>query len=242
MSEPAPAHVQPEENSRHGRLATRLAAPVSRSTRTGLLRLDGPSGDLLGLAYVPAPTGDRPYRLVLLLHGAGGSPRQGLDLLLPLADSRGLLLLAPKSAAGTWDVIVDGFGVDVRRIDRVLEEVVDAYAVEAAVVGGFSDGASYALSLGLTNGDLFGAVIAFSPGFAAPLVRHGRPQVFVSHGTGDRVLPVNACSRRLVPQLKALDYPVTYVEFAGGHEVPEPVRDRAVAWLLPAAERTVEHA
>jgi predicted esterase len=204
--------------------------------------LDGPSGDLLGLAYVPAPTGDRPYRLVLLLHGAGGSPRQGLDLLLPLADSRGLLLLAPKSASGTWDLIVDGFGVDVRRVDRVLEEVVDAYAVEAAVVGGFSDGASYALSLGLTNGDLFGAVIAFSPGFAAPLVRHGRPQVFVSHGTGDRVLPVNACSRRLVPQLKALDYPVTYVEFAGGHEVPEPVRDRAVAWLLPAAERTVEHA
>jgi len=33
---------------------------------------------------------------------------------------------------------------------------------------GFSDGASYALSVGITNGDLFTHVIAFSPGFVAP--------------------------------------------------------------------------
>jgi phospholipase/carboxylesterase len=32
-------------------------------------------------------------------------------------------------------------------------------------LGGFSDGASYALSLDLTNGDLFASLIAFSPGF-----------------------------------------------------------------------------
>lgn len=38
---------------------------------------------------------------------------------------------------------------------------------------GFSDGASYALSLGLPNGNLFSHIVAFSPGFmrAPTLVR-----------------------------------------------------------------------
>jgi predicted esterase len=217
-------------------LAVRATEPVSVSTRTGLLSFEGPDGELSALAYVPAPAVGRPYRVVLLLHGAGGSPRQGLDLLLPVADEHRLLLVAPKSRSSTWDLIVDGFGPDVRRIDRLLEEVLDSHPVERVIVGGFSDGASYALSIGLTNGDLFGAVLAFSPGFAAPMVVHGQPDVFVSHGTGDQVLPVDACSRRLVSRLESLDYRVTYEEFDGGHEVPERVVARAVAWLLSGAD------
>jgi phospholipase/carboxylesterase len=64
---------------------------------------------------------------------------------------------------------------------------------------GFSDGASYALSLGLTNGDLFRHVIAFSPGFMAPAARRGEPPVFVSHITRDGVLPIGVTSHRIVP-------------------------------------------
>jgi predicted esterase len=232
VSEPALPHLQPEENSRHGRLSARPAPPVSVPTRTGLLPLDGPTGELLALSYVPAPPDGRPYRLVLLLHGAGGSPRQGLDLLLPIADEHRLLLVAAKSTASTWDLIIDGFGPDVRLIDRLLEQIFDSHPVEHVTVGGFSDGASYALSLGLTNGDLFDTVLAFSPGFAAPMVTHGQPRVFVSHGTGDPVLPVDSCSRRLVPRLKTLGYRVTYDEFNGGHEVPEQVVHQATRWLL----------
>jgi poly(3-hydroxybutyrate) depolymerase len=108
VTEPAQPHLQPEENSRHGRLAVRPGPPVSVAAGTGLRSLNGPSGEALALAYVPAPADGRPYRLVLLLHGAGGSPRHGLDLLLPFADEHGLLLLAPKSEAGTWDLIVRG--------------------------------------------------------------------------------------------------------------------------------------
>ncbi|HEV7931782.1 MAG TPA: hypothetical protein VGP70_05600 [Actinomadura sp.] len=236
VSEPAPPHQQPAENSKHGRLSVRLYEPVTVSSMTGLLRFEGAAGELVGMAYVPAPVDGPPYRLALLLHGAGGSPRQGVDLLLSAADEHRLLLLAPKSISGTWDLIVDGFGPDVRRIDRVIEETLDSYPVESITVGGFSDGASYALSIGLTNGDLFDAVLAFSPGFAAPLVLHGRPRVFVSHGTGDRVLPVDSCSRSLVPRLRASDYEVTYEEFNGGHEVPEHVVDLAVSWMLTGEE------
>ncbi|HEV7898873.1 MAG TPA: phospholipase [Planosporangium sp.] len=239
VTEPAPAHPQIEENSQHGRLSVRPYKPVSVSGRTGLLSFEGPAGDLLGLAYVPAPVDDRPYHLALLLHGAGGSPRHGLDLLLPAADEHRLLLLAPKSALATWDVIVDGFGKDVRRIDRMLEEITDSYPVSDVTVGGFSDGASYALSIGLTNGDLFSAVLAFSPGFAAPLVVHGRPRVFISHGVDDTVLPITSCSRRLTPRLEAMGYPVVYDEFDGGHEVPEHVVNHAVSWLMSGVEGMV---
>jgi predicted esterase len=233
--EPGRAHERPEENSRHGRLAFRPRPPIATSSRTGLLHLADDEAGQLGLAYVPAAAVERPVRLVLLLHGAGGSSRHGLDLLLPVAEQRGLLLLAPKSQGATWDVITGGYGPDVRRIDGLLDEVTAAYAVDALAVGGFSDGASYALSLGMSNGDVFDAVIAFSPGFAVPLVQHGRPRVFCSHGTRDDVLPIDRCSRQLVPRFERAGYAVTYHEFDGGHTVPRAVLDRAAGWLDEAA-------
>jgi poly(3-hydroxybutyrate) depolymerase len=229
-AEQARPHPLPE-NSRHGRLTVRVEAPVARATRSGLLIFDSPAGEQLALAYVPEPAHGGPYRLALLFHGAGGGPQQALDLLLGVADKHRMLLVAPQSSGRTWDLIVNGFGPDVRRIDLVLGEILSRYAVAGALIGGFSDGASYALSVGLVNGDVFDAIAAFSPGFAAPSVTHGRPRVFVSHGIHDRVLPVERCSRRLVPGLRALRYDVTYHEFDGGHEVPDGIMQHAVRWL-----------
>ncbi len=69
-----------------------------------------------------------------------------------------------------------GFGPDVRFIDKALSKVFGSYRIDPShlAVAGFSDGASYALSLGLPNGDLFSHIIAFSPGFmrAPSKVRH----------------------------------------------------------------------
>ncbi len=84
-------------------------------------------------------------------------------------------------------------------MERIFQQVfVDPNRIS---VGGFSDGASYALALGLANGDLFSRVIAFSPGFVPPVPRSGKPRVFVSHGDADAVLPIDRTSRRLVPAL-----------------------------------------
>lgn len=182
------------------------------------------------------PSGYRPsraYPLVVTLHGAGGSAHGGLAPFLPLADEAGLLLLSPKSRATTWDVIRGGYGPDVAQIDDLLERTFADYAVDAdrIAIAGFSDGASYALSLGLVNGDLFRAVIAFSPGFAVPGERHGSPAIFVSHGTGDDILPIHVTSRPLVPELRADGYDVRYREFTGGHTVPRDIAAEAVEWL-----------
>jgi len=187
-----------------------------------------------GLLHVP-PAAAEGLRcpVVVLLHGAGSSARAALSLLADLADDAALVLLAPQSARSTWDVIAGGFGPDVAALDAALEELFAACAVDTAriALGGFSDGASYALSLGVGNGDLVTHVVAFSPGFLAPEEQHGRPRVLVTHGVADPVLPIDRTSRRIVPLLRRGGYDVTYDEFDGGHVV-EPVHAvRAVAWL-----------
>ncbi len=158
--------------------------------------------------------------LVVALHGAGGTGRQMADLVTAEAARRGVLVLAPDARALTWDVIRGGFGPDVTFVDQALAGVFGSIAVGPVAVAGFSDGASYALSLGLANGDLFSHVLAWSPGFMAAPDAVGRPRVFVSHGVDDRVLPIDRCSRRLVPVLRADGYDVRYEEFDGGHVVP----------------------
>ena len=125
------------------------------------------------------------------------------------------------------------FGLVIAAIKRMLADVIERCAVAARGVadGGFSDGASYALSLGLTNGDLFSAVVAFSPGFMSPAAQRGLPRVFVSHGTGDPILPIEATSRRIVPELRRAGYQVRYREFRGGHTVPPQIARDSLRWL-----------
>jgi phospholipase/carboxylesterase len=134
----------------------------------------------------------------------------------------------------TWDVTAGGFGPDVTAIDHGIDHVFGRYAVDTGrlAIGSFSDGASYALSVGLTNADLFTHVIAFSPGFAAPGPRVGRPEIYMSHGVDDRVLPIDRTSRRLQPRLVRNSYDVRYEEFPGGHVIPGGHARRALEWFL----------
>jgi phospholipase/carboxylesterase len=188
------------------------------------------------LFYVPkSAAAERPAPLVVYLHGATGGEQQGIKRLSPLADELGFLLLSPASEGGTWDAIRDGYGPDVRFIDQALNRVFALRRVDERRIGvcGFSDGASYALGLGLSNGELFGSVLAFSPGFIPDgSQRNGRPRVFVSHGTNDSILPIASCSRRLVPQLTRAGYQVTYREFNGPHTVPGEIAKDAMRWFL----------
>jgi predicted esterase len=182
------------------------------------------------LAVPPGPPVARP--LLVFFHGAGGSAEQGLAAVGQLAAERGVLVLAPTSVASTWDLIAGGLGRDVAVLDAALAQAFARAEVDRVAFAGFSDGASYALCLGLANGDLAEAVLAFSPGFAAPPAPVGRPRVWVSHGTGDRVLPVDRCGRRVVRQLTDAGHDVTYEEFDGGHVVTPGLVEAALdRWL-----------
>src|SRR5437764_1049866 len=104
------------------------------------------------------------------------------------------------------------------RVFRSPENMRVALAAAVALAGcmavaGFSDGGSYALSLGAINGGLFRHVIAFSPGFIVADKTNGTPQFFISHGTEDEILPMEATGQRLARELQRAGYRVTFRRF-----------------------------
>jgi phospholipase/carboxylesterase len=184
-----------------------------------------------GILRLPDRAAAGPLPLVVMLHGAGGNAAGTIGLIENAAPDA--ILLLPESRGPTWDVIMGAYGPDVAFLDAALERVFQQHSVDPrrVALAGFSDGASYALSLAIGNGDLFTHALAFSPGFAAPPEPVGRPLIFVSHGRDDAVLPIDRCSRRLVPRLRRAGYEVRYREFPGGHEVPAEFAEEAVGML-----------
>jgi phospholipase/carboxylesterase len=215
------------------RLTARPGQPVASPT-IGRSQLDL-GGVRDGFLYVPTSyTPDTPMPLLVAMHGAGGGAHEW-SLYDAAAESRGMIVLAPDSRAATWDLSLGAFGADVAFLDDALAYTFERCRIDPThlALGGFSDGASYALSLGVSNGDLFSHLIAYSPGFylpSTPIV--GRPPVFVSHGTEDLILSVARSRDVIVPQLRGAGYDVEYQEFIGGHLLPAAISDNSLAWFL----------
>lgn len=187
------------------------------------------------ILYVP-PSYDaaKPAPFLLALHGATGSGDSMLRGTRPSAEKHGVVVLSPSSRDFTWDAIRGGFTTDFARIDRMLTDVFDRCALDPRHVGvvGFSDGATYAISMGIINGDVFTHIIGHSAGFIIPGAVHGRPKVYMSHGREDNILPIDQCGRRIAAQLTRQAYVLRFDEFDGGHSASPELRERAVAWFL----------
>jgi phospholipase/carboxylesterase len=212
----------------------RLAAPEPASGKrlTPGLHVLGTGGERDGVVSVPAGKGPSP--LIVMLHGAGGTGRRATRLLSPAAEEAGCIVLGPDSRGTTWDALRGDFGPDVSFLSRALSLVLARGTVDRrrVALAGFSDGATYALALGRANGDRFTHLLAFSPGFLIPARREGAPGIFVSHGLADEILPIDSCSRKLVPVLRREGYDVRYREFDGRHELPPAIVRDGLAWFL----------
>ncbi|DBA77635.1 TPA: hypothetical protein ACH3X1_009433 [Trebouxia sp. C0004] len=125
-----------------------------------------------GLIYTPKSyQHGRPSPLCIVMHGAGGNAKGALFAPLEdIAEKTGMILVSPQSQSSSWDVIRGAYGPDVQVMDKALQSVFERYTInpQQCSIGGFSDGASYALSIGTTNGELFSHIVAFSPGFMRP--------------------------------------------------------------------------
>ena len=229
-----------------------LAGPPMPGASAPLLRArPSPTGPVLAageislangaVAYRPAKPAAGPLPLLILLHGAGGYPQGFLQKMEPLADKLGVMLVAPHSLDRTWDLIQNmqteeqpWHGVDARRLDQSLADLFKRSAVDPAhvVLLGFSDGASYALSLGLSNPKLFTAVIALSPGMVAPLkgLDHGQ-QVFIAHGRSDHVLPFVG-TRDIADALRRGGANIRFRPFEGDHQIDPESLTEALQWTF----------
>ena len=186
--------------------------------------------------YVPKSATKSPLPLLLFLHGATQSAEDMFGYLDSAPDETGVTILAPNSRDTTWDAITGSFGPDVDFLNRALQRTFETVAIDPArvTIGGFSDGATYAISLGLINGDFFKRVAAFSPGFVIDGAAQGKPSFFISHGTRDHILPIDRCGRRIAADLKTHGYEVAFREFDGDHEIPADVMREGLRWVAKA--------
>jgi phospholipase/carboxylesterase len=188
-----------------------------------------------GTLYVPKKgESDGRMPLLVLLHGGGGSA-DDFRFTFPLGEEFGVAILTLDARHNTWDGIDSRFGPDVLFIDEALRYTFDRIAVDPdrVALGGLSDGGMYALSIGLSNGDLFTHLVGVAAGYVAPPAPPiGRPRIFLAHGTHDNVYSVAGTRNRLVPQLKSAGYDVTYFEFDGPHFITPSAAREALAWLV----------
>jgi predicted esterase len=194
------------------------------------------------LSYLRVPPTYHPSEalpLVIAFHGGGGRGTFWMGDYGDRTDAARMILLAPESATLSWDGVEGRFGIDIEMLNNVLDQVFDRVYVDPSriALAGFSDGASYALSLGLSNGDNIRHVVAHTPGFYVDVPRHGHPDFFVSHGTNDGAFYIEETSDVIVPLLRGYGDDVQYSRFDGAHEIPPGVAAQAVDWLSSAFKR-----
>lgn len=186
-----------------------------------------------GFLFVPSADAVRkPVPLLVLLHGATQRARL-FERFTPAAESLGVAILAVDSREITWDAIRGEFGPDVEFLQRAITRAFDRAHIDRCrvVIGGFSDGASYALSLGIRNAAVFHGVVAFSPGFVVPARNPEQIPVFLRHGRRDQILPIERSSRPILDALRAAHFTVDYQEFDGPHTIRPADGHASLEWV-----------
>ena len=205
--------------------------------------------------YRPAGTSTSHRPLIVLLHGAGMSARTFLDGARGEADRCGCLLLSVQSTGATWDTIglvreaAKGgratrdqlFGPDAGRVEQALSVALRAPDADArsVMLVGFSDGGSYALSLGLANPAIFRGVIAVAPGFhLEPVAINPRQRLFIAHSPADRILSFERTRDDTVESLKRAGFDLRFRPFEGGHRVERAVLGEGIDFVLGRSATT----
>lgn len=215
-------------------------APVHDAIPYGQSRLGISDDDRDGTLYVPQSyTPGVPMPVMMMLHGFGGTG-DGVRSMFPLAEEFGVIIIAPESRGLTWGRSIPGFDADVRYLGPAYRHVAGLLDLDDSHValGGISDGAGYALSMGLAYGNSFNYLIVFAGGQLIPFRPQGKPKIFIAHGVDDAQMPIDLTARKYAPALKADGYDVTYHEYDGGHRVPAAEIRAAFQWFVGHDPRT----
>ena len=217
-----------------GRLSFRPTAPTQAALAPGRHALGLAAERDTQLIVPEGLAAGAPAPLLVMFHGANGSAEKVLPFFEHLAQQHRFLLLVPQSSFVTWDLTIGGNGPDLERLDAALTKVATHFAIDPQRFGfcGFSDGASYSLSIGVSNGDLLSHVIVLSGGFMNAYLPVGKPLVFIAHSPEDEQLPIDSSGRKHVRQLREAGYEVEYCEFSGRHVIHPPVVEQAIGFFL----------
>ena len=190
---------------------------------------------------VDGPTPTTAARVLVFLHGRGGSIARSAELVKRLRDAGlpadvSVVLMEgpfPTPFGHAWGNDAAEQATSRTRVRARLAELLGAHGPRA-VIAGFSQGAGVAGDLAVEEPRV-AALASFSPcGFwlRAQLPKRTDLRVLLAHGTRDAVCPVKE-SRSLAEVLKSARVPVQYLEFDGEHTVPAEVV-RALVTLVAA--------
>lgn len=196
----------------------------------------------------------RRYPLLTVLHGAGRQDELLLRGCRGEAEARQALFLIPRSFHMTWDLIAQAAGggrspegapppsprPDLDFLEFAYDLIYRRYPVDAGrqALLGYSDGASYALSVGLSNPQIFRAVLGWAAGFlalnpAAAEPGTPRPAVLLEYGSHDELFPFEQVALPMRAQLEDLGCQVTFRVDEGGRHWPSGSFQReALDWFF----------
>jgi predicted esterase len=206
------------------------------------MRLCPRSASLPLLTAIDGPAPATATRVLVLLHGRGGSIARSAGLLkrireagLP-ADVSIVQLEGPFPTlfGQAWGNGAVEQATSRARVRARLAELLGPHGPPPArvVLAGFSQGAGLAGDIAAEEPRV-GAFASFSPcGFwlRSELPKRANLRVLLAHGTRDTVCPVSE-SRSLAGVLKSAQVPVQYLEFDGEHGVPAVVVEALVEFV-----------
>jgi predicted esterase len=172
-----------------------------------------------------------PSALIEVLHGAGDTVPNYLQLWEPVADQRNVIILAPEASSPlstgfTW------LNSDETFILGELDDVASCYSIDPKrrILHGFSAGGVMAYWLGLAKADLFSGIAIFSADLGSAEAVSGmtllpapwKIPVSHTHGMDDQNFPISYALASKT-RLEAAGHPFYWHPVPGGHTAPATI-------------------
>ncbi len=222
--------------------------PREEPSPSGLVRLEHGASSAILLTPDEIDPGRR-YPLFTVLHGAG---RQDEALAVGYRREPArcqAFFLIPRSLEPTWDLIAGGERRDLDFLEYAYDLIYRRYPIDALQQSliGYSDGASYALSVGLCNASMFSALMVWAAGFlvldppTADAFRRSpasepRPRIYLEYGTHDELFDFQQVAIPMRENLEKVGLDVTFSVDEGGRHWPSGSFHReALDWYFADA-------
>ena len=216
---------------------------------TGLVRLEQGAGSAILLTPDEIDP-NRLYPLFTVLHGAGRQDEMLAKGYRDEPEKRQAFFLIPRSVEPTWDLIASSERSDLDFFEYAYDLVYRRYPIDPlqqALIG-YSDGASYGLSLGLCNSTMFSALMVWAAGFlvldppTAERFRDGvpepRPRIYLEYGTHDELFDFQTVALPMRDHLQKSGFDVTFSVDEGGRHWPSgSFQTEALDWYYEGAGR-----
>lgn len=182
--------------------------------------------------YIPSSYDiDRPWPIVLALHGVGGSGYgQVMTWLKSSAHNEEFIFVAPTYGSGLW------WNEEPERLVlSVLDKVKQDYHVDTnrVYLTGFSSGGHGVWYFALRYPSIFAAISPIAAECPLPYLLENLEHVpvYIIHGSRDTVIPVEA-ARDASSRLEKLNYKVVYKEFSElKHQFPVNAIAKVLDWF-----------